>query len=397
MATKPGVNVEADSGIEKRIEKAANDAARAFRLGAGMPPESVPLIDDDALSAARRTLLARAPAHFERRLNAYVSHASRSYAAAILNEIGEEADRIKRVMGGSQYPDDRKLDAAARAQDLADLATRTYSRSAAYMTSRDNGGYDAIQDAAKAARRWALTTYAQRAARGDNEWQRFADDGAVARAVLGTLLTARIRDALAAGDILVPTFKGINTYAAAVLGHAGADAPFGPPIVVGYTYPRVESSRYGTPQAVARAQMYAILHTPTGNAILRDSENRDDAFLAKIKAGGFDMENDERSRYGEVPALILKTHLGGSYGYGGQTAARVLVPVGDYTIRHVSRDDVGTGRAFEDYLDALTRDHGYRYSYGSKKDAVGREIGRAKSGGGVKWIEPDPFAPSKRG
>ena len=392
MSTKPGVDVDPFSGYERQMEKIANDAARALALGLNMPPESVPLIDEDALKHGAAVLRERAPAHFDRRLRAFVGTAVSTYAAAVIREIAEESERIRMLLRGSSNVD-RKLDAAARAQDLASLAMRTYSRAAMYMRSNTSSNFDKTQDVAKEARTYALSEYAKKAG-GSDEWNRLAEEGAIARAVLGTETTARIRDALAAEDFTIPQFRGIHAVTALVLARAGADYTFGPPILVGYTYPRVDGDRYATPRAVARATVYAVLHTPTGGGLVRDTDNADDAFLNKIRAGGFEIENDDRGRYGEFPMIILKTHLGGSYGYGGQSVARALVPVGNYAIRHVSREDVGSGRTLDDYLDVLTRSHGYTYTYGAKKDAVGKQIGRMKSGSGIKWISPDPFAKS---
>ena len=392
MSTMPGVDVDPFSGYERKMEKIADDAARALALGRNMPPESVPLIDEDALKRGAAVLRERAPAHFDRRLRAFVGAAVRTYADAVIREIAEDAERIRMLLRGSSGAD-RKLDAAARANDLATLAFRTYARAAMYMRADKNSNFDKTQDVAKEARTYALSEYAKKAGSGSSdEWHRLAEEGAIARAVLGTEETARIRDALAAGDFTVPKFNGINKVSAVILNRADTDYTFGPPILGGFTYPRVDGDRYGTPRAVARAIVYAVLHTPTGGALLRDSDNPDNSFLNKIKAGEFGIENDDRSRYGNFPMMVLKTHLGGSYGYGGQTMVSAVVPVGDYAIRHVSREDVGSGRAFEDYLDTLTRSHGYTYTYGAKKDAVGKQIGRAKSGGGIKWISPDPFA-----
>lgn len=383
MATKPGVNVEPFSGYELRIQKVANAAADKTGLGHGMSADTVPMINDDTLTAERDRLLAAAPAHFERRIDAFVAEAVRAYSDALLREIGQEAQRVEYVLEGRAHPMDRKLEHAARAQDIAALATRVYSRGAQYLTSTSNAGYDKAQKVAAEGAKYALSAFSLNS--HTDEMQSFVDTGKIAEAVLGTMPAFRLIAALNRGAFKVTHFDRINQNVVVTLDPQPDDAPFSPPMLVGWTYPDLEYPDNGDLRAVARSILFVVLPDRQHSGILRERTN--ERLTQILNAGSFALENDSRGRVNDYPAMLLRTSFGS--GYGATPTYMRAVPLGDFFVKHVTRAEGAP--TMNDYLDMLTRSHGYRYATGSKSDAVGNEIGRAKNGA-IKWISPDPFA-----
>lgn len=364
-------------GYEQRIEKVTMDAVRAMGLGLNMPVDSVPLFNDDTYHAEVESLIARAPAHFEDRIRSFAREAPRAYARVVFREIKGEAERIERVLASSADLD-RKLAASTRAQDLAGLAMKLYGRTAAYTSSRD-GNFDEIMEVAKAGRSYALSRLTLH---GNTDVEAAQDSGQIARAVLGTHTADTLRAALAAGDFTVPAFPGISRYAGLVLNESEEPGLFKPPVLVGWTYPALDE-RGATPRAVARAIVYAVLASPTGNNIVRDS---DDATTKRIKEGRitFDQNNGNMTQNGK-PALLLTIPAASHY---GRPTVHYVVPLGNFIVQHVRRDEIGA-QAMEDYLRMLLR-AGYHYAPASaSREHMG--IGKTKSGE-IKWISPDPFA-----
>lgn len=361
-----------------RIE---NEAAAAVRTEPGLT-ETTPLIDDDTFTAARERLVEAVPAHLHDRVYAYTSEAVRAYTAGMLRKIGNAATLLGHRLELREYGGERKLRAAAEAQDLDALATRVYSRGAAYVTSASTSGYDTARRVAAEGVKYALTAYAKNS--HTNEFQGYVEDGLIAESVLGTMPTFQLRNALEKGAFKVTHFGGIHQNTAVTLDPMQDGTPFSPPVLIGWAYPAVEEKN-GHVQAVARATLFAILPYREHTGLLR--EQGDERAVRLLNTGAFKIENDEFGRVFGYPAMVLRMTYGS--GYMSTPTYMRIVPLGSFVVKHVTRDEVGA-QAMNDYAEMLMR-VGYRTSYGAKKDATGPSIGKGKDGY-VKWLSPDPFA-----
>jgi hypothetical protein len=362
------------------IARVKNDAARAARLDPGAT-DATPLLNDDTLTAERERLTDAAPAHLRDRIYDYIGDAARAYTDGLLTAIGNAATTVGHRLELRTYDADAKLSAAAEAQDLATLAIRVYSRGAAFIHSSSNPGYDTAQRVAADGVKYALSAYVQN--NHTDEFRRYADAGKFAEAVFGTMPAFHLLQRISAGAFKIG-HVAINHYFAATLDPAPDDTIFSPPMVVGWAYPGIEKKN-GVIRAVARAQLFAVLPDSQHSGLLRERTN--ERLTALLKDGSFRLEDDNGRVFG-YPATLLRVTFGS--GYGATPTFMRVVPLGDFAVKHVTRDSLSV-QAMNDYADLL-RNAGYKVSYGGlKKDAEGPTIGKGKDGY-VKWISPDPFA-----
>lgn len=324
--------------------------------------------------------------------------AATTFLNVLFTVVVEAAEDLRSKVSAASA---KVLDASQRAQELDAFVGRWYMALSAHATSREGRLWSATQEVASAGRKSALQWYSHVSGGGDFEgWEEaalLADEGKVARAVLGQDAYPMI-EALSAHRIQVGvggTHSG--AYRGGYINSEPRGSVFGPPIFGVYPVRTLRpASKTGAAEAWARGMVYVFLKHATASNVIRgpatpaniaDEErvwaewrnSREPGAL--IFSGRFATENEAR----------LGGLMGRVYSGGDSSAYFPAVPLGRYDLWHMRQDELGH-RDLDRVAEELRRAP-WHYSAGRdlKKSETVRGIA-LDARGQVKWIKPDPFA-----